>query len=99
MAESFFASLEKELLRRERFDTREQARMRIFWYIVVLLQHPPPPLQPRRHITKTLRTAILRTGQRGLTTRCQPKRVNSNSRESFGVGWMGFGRFFGRPLN
>ena len=33
LAEQFFASLEKELLRRERFTTREQARMRIFWYI------------------------------------------------------------------
>jgi putative transposase len=33
MAETFFASLEKELLRRERFQTREQGRMRIFWYI------------------------------------------------------------------
>jgi putative transposase len=33
VAESFFASLEKELLRRERFATREQARMRIFWNI------------------------------------------------------------------
>ena len=33
IAESFFASLEKELLRRERFQTREQARLRIFWYI------------------------------------------------------------------
>ena len=33
VAESFFASLEKELLRRERFNTREQARLRIFWYI------------------------------------------------------------------
>jgi hypothetical protein len=33
MAETFFASLEKELLRRERFHTGEQARMRIFWYI------------------------------------------------------------------
>jgi putative transposase len=33
MGETFFASLEKELLRRERFETREQARMRIFWYI------------------------------------------------------------------
>ena len=33
VAETFFASLEKELLRRERFATREQARMRIFWYI------------------------------------------------------------------
>ncbi|HVV51181.1 MAG TPA: IS3 family transposase [Polyangia bacterium] len=33
LAESFFASLEKELLRRERFQTREHARLRIFWYI------------------------------------------------------------------
>ena len=33
VAESFFASLEKELIRRERFATREQARLRVFWYI------------------------------------------------------------------
>jgi putative transposase len=33
LAETFFASLEKELLRRERFTTREHARMRIFRYI------------------------------------------------------------------
>ena len=33
LAETFFASLEKELLRRERFATREHARMRLFWYI------------------------------------------------------------------
>ena len=33
LAESFFASLEKELLRRERFATREHARLRIFWYL------------------------------------------------------------------
>jgi putative transposase len=33
LAETFFASLEKELLRRERFATREAARMRLFWYI------------------------------------------------------------------
>lgn len=33
VAETFFASLTKELLRRERFATREQARLRIFWYI------------------------------------------------------------------
>ena len=33
LAESFFASLEKELLRRERFTSREQARLRVFWYI------------------------------------------------------------------
>jgi putative transposase len=33
VAETFFASLEKELLGRERFATREAARMRLFWYI------------------------------------------------------------------
>ena len=33
VAETFFASVEKELLRRERFPTREAARMRLFWYI------------------------------------------------------------------
>jgi Integrase core domain len=33
MAETFFASLEKELRRREHFETREHARVRIFWYI------------------------------------------------------------------
>jgi putative transposase len=33
VAETFFASLEKELLRRERLPTREAARMRVFWYI------------------------------------------------------------------
>lgn len=33
LAETFFASLTKELLHRERFPTREQARLRIFWYI------------------------------------------------------------------
>lgn len=33
VAKTFFASLEKELLRRERFSTREAARMRLFWYI------------------------------------------------------------------
>jgi putative transposase len=36
VAESFFAGLEKELLRRERFATREQARLRVFWYIECL---------------------------------------------------------------
>ena len=33
VAETFFASLTKELLHRERFATREQARLRNFWYI------------------------------------------------------------------
>ena len=42
LAETFFASLEKELLKRERFTTREHARMRIFWYIECFYN-------PRRH--------------------------------------------------
>ena len=33
VAETFFASLAKELLRRERSATQEQARLRVFWYI------------------------------------------------------------------
>lgn len=33
VAETFFASLEKELLSRERLPSREAARMRLFWYI------------------------------------------------------------------
>jgi hypothetical protein len=34
--ETFFASLEKELLRRERSTIRERARIRTFWYIECL---------------------------------------------------------------
>ena len=48
MAETFFASLEKELLRRERFETREQARMRISGTSNAL-QHPKAPQRPGRH--------------------------------------------------
>jgi putative transposase len=33
MCESFFGTLEAELLTREHFDTREQARRRIFWFL------------------------------------------------------------------
>jgi transposase InsO family protein len=33
MCESFFGTLEAELLMREHFATREQARMRIFWFL------------------------------------------------------------------
>ena len=41
VAESFFASLEKELLRRERFATREQSRLRVFWYIECFYTRAP----------------------------------------------------------
>ncbi|MDR6504126.1 hypothetical protein J2785_007321 [Burkholderia ambifaria] len=33
MCESFFGTLESELLMRERFDTHEQARGRLFWFL------------------------------------------------------------------
>jgi len=33
MCESFFGTLESELLARERFDTHEQARRRLFWFL------------------------------------------------------------------
>lgn len=36
VAETFFASLDQELIRRERFATREDARMRLCWHIECL---------------------------------------------------------------
>ena len=33
MCESFFGTLESELLAREHFDTREHARRRLFWFL------------------------------------------------------------------
>ena len=58
LAETFPASLEKELLRRERFATREQARTRIFWHIECFyntkrrhssLHYPTPTEYEQRH--------------------------------------------------
>jgi putative transposase len=63
LAETFFASLEKELLRRERFDTREHARMRIFWYIECFynthrrhssLDYLSPTEYEQRHYTEAI---------------------------------------------
>ena len=78
LAETFFASLEKELLRRERFETREHARMRIFWYIECFyntrrrhssLDYLSPTEYEERSPT---------TGHRGLEPECQRRRVNSS---------------------
>ncbi len=52
VAESFFASLEKELLRREGFATREQARHKVFWYIEIFHN------RRRRHSSLGMRTPI-----------------------------------------
>ena len=57
VAETFFASLEKELLRRERFRHprgRPDAPLLVHR---VLLQHPPPALRPRLPQPRRLRTA------------------------------------------
>jgi putative transposase len=63
LAETFFASLEKELLQRERLTTREQARMRIFWYIECFyntrrrhssLDYLSPNQYEQRHQDKTI---------------------------------------------
>ena len=77
LAETFFATLEKELLRRERFATREQARLRIFWYIECFYNPRRTALQPRLPQPDRLRTTTPTGGHRGLTLRCQRKRGNS----------------------
>jgi putative transposase len=41
VAESFFASLEKDLLRRSSFATRQEARTAVFDYIETFLIRPP----------------------------------------------------------
>jgi Integrase core domain len=79
LAESFFASLEKELIRRERFATREQARLRVFWYIECLYN------PRRRHSSLGMLSPIdyeqrHHRRHRGVTTRCQRKRVISISK-------------------
>src|SRR5207253_77660 len=45
----------------------------------VLLQPPPQALQPRHAQPNRLRTATPTEGHRGLTRRCQRKRVNSKA--------------------
>src|SRR6202022_644931 len=53
MCESFFATLECELLNRRRFKTQVEARMAVFDFIVVQLS--PPPLGARLSIADQLR--------------------------------------------
>jgi putative transposase len=53
MWESFFATLECELLNRRRFKTQVEARMAVFDFIVVQLS--PPPLGARLSIADQLR--------------------------------------------
>jgi transposase InsO family protein len=79
LAESFFAWLEKELLRRERFATPRTGPAPDLLVHRVLLQPPPQALQPRHAQPDRPRTAAPTGGHRGLEIRCQRKRVISRT--------------------
>ena len=57
MCESFFATLECELLDRRQFPTVAEARREVFSFIEGFLQHPPAPLRSRLHLAGDLREA------------------------------------------
>lgn len=67
LTETFFASLEQELLRRERFHAREQARMRLFRYI----ESRPPRSAPTSTKPNAIKTTPPTTRRHGnpVTTR------------------------------
>jgi transposase InsO family protein len=50
MCESFFGTLEAELLMREHFATHEQARARIFWFLELGSPVPLRTRSPRRTV-------------------------------------------------
>jgi len=63
LCESFFATLECELLDRQRFATQVQARLAVFDFIEGLVQPAPSALRPRLRVTDALGTqAGLRGG-------------------------------------
>jgi transposase InsO family protein len=55
MCQSFFATLECELLDRRRFTTQVEARMAVFEFIGGLVQSSSPPFRPRLSFTDQLR--------------------------------------------
>ena len=55
MCESFFATLECELIDRRRFPTVARARREVFSFIEGLLQHPPAALGARLQVARELR--------------------------------------------
>ena len=56
MAESFFSTLEAELLSRRRFTSRAEARMACFSYIEARSQTDPPALRPGLPVADDLRS-------------------------------------------
>jgi len=83
LMESFFATLETELIDRHTFKTRDQARLELFHYLEGFYNPPPPPLRARLPEPGALRAADderRRQDQRScgcLNLSCQRKRGSS----------------------
>jgi putative transposase len=86
VAETFFASLKNELLRRERFPTREQARMRIFWYVECFyntrrrhssLGYQSPADYEQHHLQQAIPAETIGVNRSGSTPRTGPARAAS----------------------
>jgi hypothetical protein len=60
MAESFFASLECELIDRRSFQTKAAARVALFTYIEGLVQPATVPLRTRPRVADQFRTGSCR---------------------------------------
>jgi putative transposase len=82
MAESFFATLECELIDRSVFEDRDRARMAIFEYIEGLSRHLAPTLVDRKRMSRGIRAPLAR--QRLLRQCCmnQETRCPRNPRHS-----------------
>jgi hypothetical protein len=93
MAESFFATLECELLDRRRFKSQTEARMAVFefiegWYTPVAATQPwstSPPTATKGSTRQTLRRKPRTVHQTGnATPRAQRRRSTSNKRRLLG---------------
>ena len=77
LAESFFATLQTELLDRHHSSTRRQLKVAIFAFIEAFSNPEPTALQPGLPQSRQLREDAS-ASTRCLTTRCPQDRVNSN---------------------
>ncbi|HEX3639429.1 MAG TPA: integrase core domain-containing protein, partial [Paraburkholderia sp.] len=77
MCESFFGTLEAELLMREHFDTHDQARRRIFSFLE-LVQRTPPAQQHRLSCTARIRKPAC-AGANAIAVRVAHRRAASRS--------------------
>ncbi len=79
LAESFFATLECELLARQRFPTRNAARLALFDVHRGVLQHAPPAFRARVPIPRGLREEVDPFPAGHLVVRCPSNRGNSST--------------------